>query len=44
MIQVAKDTGQEAPEFEDHTSYSNRSMEDLLELDVSITRTEIIPL
>ena len=45
MVQVAKATGQEPPKFEDHTSYSNQGMEDLLELNelASATRTEIIP-
>ena len=45
IIQVAKVTGQEVPEFEDHTPYSNQGMEDLLKLNeiVSTMRTEIIP-
>ena len=45
MIQVAKAAGQEPPEFEDNTPYSNQGMEDLLELNeiISTTRTEIIP-
>ena len=45
MVQVAKATGQEPPKFEDHTPYSNRGMEDLLQLNelASATRTEIIP-
>ena len=44
MVQVAKAAGQEPPEFEDHTPYSNKGMEDLLELNelASIIRTEII--
>ena len=32
MVQVAKATGEEPPEFKDHTPYSNKGMEDLLEL------------
>ena len=45
MVQVAKAICQEPPEFEDHTSYSNWGMEDLLKLNelVSTTRNEIIP-
>ena len=45
VVQVAKATGEEPPEFEDHSPYSNRGMEDLLELNelVSTARTEIIP-
>ena len=45
LVQVAKATGQEPPKFKDHTPYSNRGMEDLLELNelASTTRTEIIP-
>ena len=45
MVQVARATGQEPPKFEDHTPYSNRGMEDLLELSelVSATKTEVIP-
>ena len=44
MIKIAKAAGQEPPEFEDHTLYSNWGMEDLLKLNelVSTTRTEII--
>ena len=45
MVQVAKAAGEEPPEFEDHTPYSNKGMEDLLKLNelVSTVRTEIIP-
>ena len=45
MVQVAKAAGEEPPEFEDHTPYSNMGMEDLLELSelASTVRTEIIP-
>ena len=45
MVQVAKAAGEEPPEFEDHTPYSNKGMEDLLELNelASTIRTEIIP-
>ena len=45
MIQVACDTGQEPPKFEDHTLYSNRGMEDLLKLNevASAIKPEIIP-
>ena len=45
MGQVAKAAGQEPLEFEDHTLYLNRGMEDLLKLNelASMTRTEIIP-
>ena len=44
MVQVAKAAGKEPPEFEDHTLYSNKGMEDLLELNelASTVRTEII--
>ena len=44
-VQVAKAAGEEPPEFEDHTPYSNKGMEDLLEMnELAITvRTEIIP-
>ena len=44
MVQVAHATGQKPPEFEDHMLYSNRGMEDLLELNeiAGTTRTEII--
>ena len=46
MVQVAKAAGEEPPEFEDHMPYSNKGMEDLLELNelASTVRTEIIPL
>ena len=45
LIQVAKATGEELPEFEDHSPYSNWGMGNLLELNelISTTRTEIIP-
>ena len=45
MVQVAKASGEEPPEFKDHTPYSNKGMEDLLELNelASTVRTEIIP-
>ena len=45
MVQVAKAAGEEPPEFEDHTPYSNKGMEDLLELNefTSTVQTEIIP-
>ena len=45
MVQVAKAAGEEPPEFKDHTLYSNKGMEDLLELNelASTVRTEIIP-
>ena len=45
IIRVAKATGQEVPEFKDHTPYSNCGMEDLLKLNelVSTMRTGIIP-
>ena len=44
MVQVTRATGQEPPKFEDHTPYSNRGMEDLLELNniASAIKTEII--
>ena len=44
LVQVAKGTGEEPPEFEDHSPYSNWGMEDLLELNelVSTAQTEII--
>ena len=46
MVQIAKVAGEETPEFKDHTPYSNKGMEDLLELNelASTVRTEIIPL
>ena len=45
MVQVAKAAGEEPLEFKDHTSYFNKEMEDLLELNelASTVRTEIIP-
>ena len=45
VVQVAHATGQMPPEFIYHTPYSNRGMEDLLELNeiASATKTEIIP-
>ena len=45
MVQVAKAAGEEPPEFGDHPPYSNKGMEDLLELNelASTVRTEIIP-
>ena len=45
MVQVAKAAGEGPPEFEDHAPYSNKEMEDLLELNelASTVRTEIIP-
>ena len=45
MVQVAKAAGEESPEFEDHTPYSSKGMEDLLKLNelASTVRTEIIP-
>ena len=45
MVQVARAAREEPPEFEDHTPYSNKGMEDLLELNelASTVRTEIIP-
>ena len=45
MVQVAKAAGEEPPEFEDHTPYSNKGIEDLLKLNelASPVRTEIIP-
>ena len=45
MVQVDKAAGEEPPEFEDHTPYSNKGMEDLFELNelASTVRTEIIP-
>ena len=45
MVWVAQATGQEPPKFEDHTPYSNRGMEDLIELNkvASAIKTEIIP-
>ena len=45
LVQVAKATGKEPPEFKDHSPYSNWGMEDLLELNelISMAQTEIIP-
>ena len=45
MVQVAKAAGEEPPEFEDHTPYSNKGMEDLLQLNklANTVRAEIIP-
>ena len=40
MVRVVCATGQNPHEFEDHTLYLNKGMEDLLELNE--TRTEII--
>ena len=44
-VWVANATGQEPPKFKDHTPYSNRGMEDPLELNkvASAIKTEIIP-
>ena len=44
VVGVAHATGQKPTEFEDHTPYSNRGIEDLLKLNkiASATRTEII--
>ena len=46
VTQIAEATGEKPPEFEDHTPFSNKGMEDLLKLNklVSTVRTEIIPL
>ena len=45
VTHIAEATGEKPPEFKDHTPFSNRGMEDLLELNelVSMVRTEIIP-
>ena len=45
VAQIVEETGEKPPEFEDHTPFSNKGMEDLLELNelVSTIRTEIIP-
>ena len=45
VTQIAEETGEKPPEFEDHTPFSNKGMEDLLKLNklVSTIRTEIIP-
>ena len=45
VTQIAEATGEKPPEFEDHTPFSNKGMEDLLELSklVSTIRREIIP-
>ena len=44
MVWVAHATGQRPPEFKDHMPYTNRGMEDLLELNekASTSKTEII--
>ena len=44
VTQIAEGTGEKPPEFEDHTPFSNKGMEDLLKLNelVSTVRTEII--
>ena len=44
VVWVAHTTGQKPPKFEDHTPYSNKGMEDLLELNevASAIKTEII--
>ena len=45
VTQIAEETGEKPPEFEDHTPFSNKGMKDLLKLNelVSTVRTEIIP-
>ena len=45
VTQIAEETGEKSPEFEDHTPFSNKGMEDLLKLNelVSTIRTKIIP-
>ena len=45
VTQIAEATGEKPPEFEDHTPFPNRGMEDLPKLNelVSTIRTEIIP-
>ena len=45
LVQVTKATGEESPEFENHSPYSNQGMGDLLELNglISTAQTEIIP-
>ena len=45
VAQIAEETGEKPPEFEDHTPFSNKGIEDLLKLNelVSTIRTEIIP-
>ena len=45
VTQIAEAAGEKPPEFEDHMPFSNRGMEDLLELNemVSTVRMEIIP-
>ena len=45
---IAEVTGEEPPEFEDHTPFSNKGMEDLLKLDELVSTactawTEVIP-
>ena len=44
-IAWAKEQGVEPPEFEDHTPYSNKAMEDLLDIDEVIyaVNTVVIP-
>ena len=41
-IAWAKEQGVEPPEFEDHTPYSNKAMEDLLDID-EVVNTVVIP-
>ena len=45
VTRVAEVIGEEPPEFEDHTPFSDKGMKDLLELDelVSTVHTEVIP-
>ena len=45
VTQIAEETREKPSEFEDHTPFSNKGMEDLLKLNelVSTVRTEIIP-
>ena len=45
VTQIAEATGEEPPEFEDHTLLSNWGMEDLFKLNelVSTVQTEVIP-
>ena len=44
VAQIAEKTGEKPPEFEDHTPFSNKGMEDLLKLNklVGTVKTEII--
>ena len=44
VVQVAKATGEEPPEFKDHSPYLNQGMEDLLKLNklIDTAQTEII--